>query len=98
MTFARSGGGDLPKAVRIFLSATHGVGVLVVLVSGFGLAARLGLVQGLPNWIYIKLVLWLILGGSIVLAKRKSQWALGLYFLWLLIGALGASMAITKPI
>lgn len=96
MTFARSLGSDLPKSVRIFLSATHGIGLALVLISGFGLAARLGMIRGLPNWIYLKIGIWLLLGASIVLAKRKSDWAFGLYVVWLVLGSLAASLAVGK--
>lgn len=50
----------------------HGTGLLIILVSGFGLAARLGLVQGLPGWIYAKLGIWILFGGFIAIIKRTN--------------------------
>jgi len=96
--FAHAAQGTIPKPMRILLASVHGVGLTLALVSGFGLAARLGLVQGLPNWIYIKLGIWLILGGMIALAKRKSQLYFPLMISWILLGALAAFLAGTKPI
>ncbi len=75
----------------------HGIGITLMLVSGFGLLARLGLVQGLPAWIYGKLLIWLILGGMIALVKRKpelkyvsSALVIGLVFC-------AAVLAVSKP-
>jgi len=76
---------------------THGIGLLLMLVAGFGLAARLGMMGGLPGWVYAKLVIWFLLGGGIALAKRKGQigWPLMLVFVGL--GVCAAWLAITKP-
>lgn len=47
----------------------HGVGLVLLLVSGFGLVAKLEI--GFPWWIVGKVVLWLFLGGALALAKRE---------------------------
>ena len=79
-----------------FFSILHGVGLLIVLVSGFGLAARLGYMQQLPNWIYIKLAIWILLGGSLVIVKRQVLSPLMTYSLILTLGILAAITAVTK--
>jgi len=38
--------------MRKLASITHGVALLVILVAGFGLLARLGLTSGMPGWAY----------------------------------------------
>ncbi len=48
----------------------HGLGLLVLLVSGFGQLAKLGMSAHMPTWVIVKLVLWLVLGFLPVLAKR----------------------------
>ena len=79
----------------------HGTALLVIAVAGFGLAARLGLVgaqgRGFPPWLIGKMVVWLALGGSMVLAKRKlvPRAILGLSLV--LLGGLSASLALFKP-
>ena len=47
------------KNLKKFSFITHGIGLLFILVSGFGLLARLGLAQAnMPTWIYGKLTIW----------------------------------------
>ena len=72
-------------------SITHGIGLLVAFVAGFGLLAKGG--YGWPAWVWIKLVVWLVLGGVSVLFKRKPElgtplwW--GVFVLFVLAGYLG---------
>lgn len=84
--------------VRLLCSAAHGVGLLMLLVSGFGLAARLGYVTGLPTWIYYKLAIWVFFGAALSISKRKANLAP----LWLTVftGVVGvaAYLAINKPV
>lgn len=89
---------SLPKNLRAPLAILHGIGITTLLVSGFGLAARLGLMTGLPIWVWAKVTIWLIMGASIALAKRKAAWGLPLLYAWLLLGGLAASFAILKPV
>lgn len=63
----------------------HGIGLLLILLGGFGMHAspiggpelKLGglykTVYGtaLPTWLILKIVIWLALGASMVLAKRR---------------------------
>lgn len=88
----------LEGRVRKFVFITHGVGLALVLISGFGLLARLGLVQGLPKWVYIKLAAWLFMGVAISLIKRKGQQHFGkLYTIILCVFIVAAYVAINKP-
>ena len=79
-----------------FFSVLHGVGLLIILVSGFGLAARLGYMHGLPNWIYIKLGIWLALGGAATVIKRQVLSPMVTYALVVTLGILAAITAVTK--
>lgn len=85
-----------PAKKLVFIS--HGIGWLLLLISGFGLAARLGLGSGLPSWVYGKLVIWLILGGAIIVIKRRGQLGLPLYIAILIFLCLAALLAVTKPL
>lgn len=49
----------------------HGIGLVISLVSGFGLLAKLQLSATMPPWVWIKIALWFVLGGLPVLARRK---------------------------
>jgi len=66
----------LKRAVMIY----HGMGTLIVFVSGFGLMARIGLAtQSWPTWIYIKITIWLLvlgLGPTLLMrAPRAKIWS-----------------------
>jgi len=77
-------------------SVLHGIGLLIVLVSGFGLAARLGLVSQLPVWVYIKIGIWLVVGASVAIIKRQVMSPLALYLIIVSLGVLGAITAVKK--
>jgi len=80
------------------LLAFHGLGVLLALTGGFGLLARLELAEeGLPGWIWAKLLLWVTLGGLVALPYRRSALARPVLFLLPLLGFLGALLANYKP-
>lgn len=92
-------GGTKNYNARKWIAAIHGTGLLIIFVAGFGLMARLGIVgQGAwPNWIFIKLGVWLMLGLMPVLLYRKPKlsglWAL----LTISLASLAAWVAINKP-
>lgn len=91
-------GGVLEGASKKLVFMAHGIGLVLVLVSGFGLLARLGLAQAMPGWVFGKLAIWLIFGGSIALLKRKSQIGAPLYFLLLAIFTVASYLAVVKPL
>lgn len=69
---------------RKLAGMTHGIALLVVLVAGFGALARLGLSNpgAWPLWVWIKALIWLVLGGITVLIRRAPQ--LNTLLWWLL--------------
>ncbi len=76
--------GDGRKPAVIF----HGIGLLFLLVSGFGLLAKASLkVEG---GVMVKLVIWLVMGAMIVVAKKGL---LKGYVGWLVIVVLGGIAA-----
>jgi hypothetical protein len=83
--------------LRKLLTAAHGIALLVVFVAGFGLMARLGIMSNWPTWIFIKLGLWLILGGAVAVVRRTPE--LGRVWLLLLplVGGAAAWVAFTHP-
>ena len=70
---------------------------MVMLISGFGLLAKLGYLSDLPTWSIIKMGLWLAIGGSIVFAKRRPAWGAGLIAFWIAAGGLAAYLCVYKP-
>lgn len=89
---------EIPNQPRRFFVITHGIGLLIVLIAGFGMAAKQGYLQA-PNsgWIIGKIAIWLILGGSLALAKRKGQMGGILLTFFLVLGGVAAWLAIMKP-
>ena len=76
----------------------HGTALFIGLVGGFGALAKMGqLSAGIPSWIWIKLVVWLVLGGSIALAKRKALPAHILITSWWILGLIAVYAAVIKP-
>ena len=65
--------GQATSKARGTFVALHGVGLIVILVAGFGLLAKLN--YGFPVWVVVKLVLWLALGAIIVPLKRSPALA-----------------------
>lgn len=93
------GGDDRDVApLRRLLMIGHGVALLVVFVAGFGLMAKRGIMGGgWPLWIWIKLALWLLLGGSVTLVRRSPEMGRVWLFLWPVVGAAAVWVVMAKP-
>lgn len=73
-------------SVRKLGSITSGIGLLLIFIAGFAMISKFGYSFTAP-WILVKLLIWVALGGMIVLINRKPALAVKLW--WGLIG-LGA--------
>lgn len=89
---AWSGGGKKYPGKGLVM-ATHGIGLLVALVGGFGLLARLGIISGLPLWVWLKIAIWVFLAGVVTVFVRKPSLAKGLWVICLLLGVCAAYLA-----
>lgn len=69
----------------------HGIGLMLILVSGFGIISK-NYNNQLASWMFIKLAIWLALGGAIVLVKRKL---VPEFVAWVILLTLGTSAAWT---
>ena len=74
--------------------AAHGGAMLLILVAGFGMLARLQISHSWPLWIWIKLAIWLLLAGYPVLLKRQDKPSGLLFFLAPILGAVAAYAAL----
>ncbi len=90
-------GGALAGKVRSLVFASHGLGLILLLFSGFGLIARLNLISSMPGWIYAKLLIWVVLGGAISLVKRKGLIGLPIFISLIFIFSVAAVLAVLKP-
>ena len=69
-----------------------------MLLGGFGMLARLGIVQGtFPAWLWVKLVIWGMLAAALVIPRRRPTLARPLLLSLPVLGGLAAYMAIYKP-
>lgn len=94
---AANGGTRAASLTRRLTTAMHGVGLLLVLVAGFGMLARLGASAG-AGWVLLKLLIWLILGLTVLVPYRRPQFARALFVLVPLLAATAGIVAITKPL
>lgn len=92
--------GQRPVRTRRVTAALHGLGVFLILLGGFGMLARLGLVGGSswPGWVWVKLLIWGTLAVAAFLPYRFPRMSLPVLFLLPVLGGLAAYMAIYKPL
>lgn len=84
------------KATRKPFIISHGIGLALLLVAGFGLLARIGGGALLP-WVYPKIIIWLLLGAASVPLKRAPGMAKPLFFVFVALGLVSALFAVYKP-
>lgn len=92
--------GMVPRPERRLLAMLHGVGVLLVLVGGFGMLARLGVMHGggFPGWIWVKLGVWGVVAGALLVPRRNPALAKPLLLALPVLGGLATYMAVYKPL
>lgn len=83
-------------SVRKLGSMTSGIGLLLILVAGFGLISKMGYSFTSP-WLIVKMVIWLALGGLVVLINRKPNLAVMIWWLLIALGASAAVMVYIRP-
>ena len=52
---------------------------------------------GFPTWMILKLVIWIIFGGAMVLAKRRIVQGVAAWILIIVLGLASAYLAFNKP-
>ena len=81
---------------RKLVSAQHGLGLVLILVAGFGmLAKKFG--GGLPGWVHPKLLIWLLLGAATTLLARKPGSATAMWFILALLAGVAAYLGYNHP-
>ena len=97
VTVHAAGGGDKESnPARRALAVSHGIGLLLMAVAGFGMLAQIG-VSAMGGWLWAKIIIWLVLGAATVLPYKARSLAGAMLMLVPLLGALAAYLAIYKP-
>ena len=99
MVHAINSGTPATNAARRSITVLHGTGLLIILVAGFGLVARLDLLSGgVPGWVIGKLVIWLLAGILLTVPRQKPALARPILLLGLpILAAAAAWLAVYKP-
>lgn len=79
------------------VAITHGVGLVLVLVGGFGMLARLDIFWPMPGWAIAKLVIWVIFGALIAVVGRAPSLAKPLWWVTIILGAVAAYLGLNRP-
>jgi hypothetical protein len=92
------GAADVPS-IRRLLAILHGLGAFLILLGGFGMLARLGIMHGasFPGWLWVKLAVWVVLAAALIIPRRNPTLARPLLLALPVLGGLAAFMAIYKP-
>lgn len=73
----------------------HGISLVFILVSGFGMSAKGGL--GFPGWMIAKLAIWAVMGAMLVVLKRGILSPTMAWPLIIGLGTLAGYLAIYRP-
>jgi hypothetical protein len=74
----------------------HGIGLVLILLTGLALVMRGHL--GFPAWVWLKIGIWLVMSVSLVLIRRSPGLRVPLFFLLPELGGIAAWLAIVRPI
>ena len=91
-------GRTVDHRLRKLAGIVHGISVMVILVAGFGLLARLGFFGSIPTWAWLKMGVWLLLALAAWPLRRRPEWALALWLLLPALGGVAAWLAVAKPL
>jgi len=87
--------GGAPMAKRMIFHLAYGIGLLVIIGTGFALAGKLGVTA--QPWVAGKGVIWVLAAASIVLANRFSRFAGPIVVFFIALVATAGYLAIYKP-
>lgn len=95
-TGAALGGADNP-GIRKFGAILRGVALLLLIVTGFGLLAKLNIMKSIPLWAWCKVAIWVIAAVLPIFVKRKMLPGTTAVFIALALGAVAAWLGYLKP-
>lgn len=86
---------DVWKKPTLF---TYSFGLIIALVGGFGLLARIGVPHGqMPKWAVMKIGIWFIVATLLFVVGKKPSYAKSFWPLLIILGTTAAYLAGSKP-
>lgn len=82
---------------RKLVAISHGVFLFLIMLGGFGMAARLQWHEAWPVRFYVKLGFWIFFAGLLAVPYRMPQLAKPLWFSLPVLGAIVAYIVLYKP-
>ncbi|WP_208861381.1 hypothetical protein [Leptospira brenneri] len=96
--FTINGGKKSENKFKTVVAITHGVGLLLIIIAGFGLMKFRGISHSaLPVWVILKIVIWLLFGGLMAPAYKSPKLAKILWFVFPILGLCSAYLAFYQP-
>ena len=93
-----NGGTRESNQARRLTAATYGIGLLLILLGGFGWLGATGMMgAGMPGWTWAKLGIWMAIGALLALPTVKPELSRLVWFAAPILGVLGAWLARSKP-
>lgn len=92
---ALNGGDSKQQPGRKWIAIFHGLGLVLVLVAGFGMIAKLGI--GFPGWVLAKIAIWVTLGSIGAVVARKRNLAGMIWIFVITLGLAASYLARYKP-
>lgn len=78
-------------------SISHGIALLILIISGFGMLTQIALDWPWAGWVWAKLAIWLLLGAALAFVRRMPRLAAVWWWALPLVGGIAAWLAIYKP-
>lgn len=94
--YVMNGGTKEQNSHRKLAGIMHGIGLVLILLGGFGMLAKINL-QGRFGWLILKILIWIALGGMTAIAYKKPAAAKTLWYVVALLGLIAVALVVFKP-
>ena len=84
---------------RTLYSMIHGISLFIIIFSGFGMLAKIDInnASDWQIWVWVKLIIWLVMGISVYLIKRFPKYSNYFWFLIPILAVAASYFAVIKP-
>jgi len=91
-------GGQKRNEWRRPIILTHGLGMLLIFVAGFGMIGQLGIFWPWPLWVWGMFLIWLFFGGIIAVIYKRPKQNAYLWWIIVILGVLAVYFGVAKPV